>query len=628
MSNEQVGHPVGSAEPEQWKQENIMTKSKSPNHALLIVLAWAILAVGMVALTPAMAQAKGLAGPMTLEQLTREVKRLKSSLIHLRSYDLPADSVAKQVLNIELADRRSRYRTRLFELRNEMKALRDGGKPHQEEEDWLKELLLADATVMADELQESYDRTIAHLEALGSGDDAKQSRALTLLRIEIPESDRLLEAGWQNISLRESLALDVTKDRQAMADRLTTRGQWQGGLLRTISISLDLTGKDGGNKKDAANTPQLSRLNKLEDTVAASTLVTIHLLRELGQPNTELSEALIVLTGSASGDVLNIKVLKRLFTLWLESVGDVVKEEGPGLVLKLLLIVLIVLVARSVSRFAERLTRRALDSSPIETSDLLKKFFVKSAGTAVFVIAFLVAIAQLGIQVGPLLAGLGIAGFVIGFALQDVLSNFASGMMILIYRPFDVGDFVEAGGVTGKVNDMTLVSTRILTLDNQLLFVPNTKIWGDVIRNVTHQNTRRVDLVFGIGYSDDIAKAEDILVSILQDHDMVMDDPEFTVKLHELADSSVNFVVRPWVKTEDYWDVYWDITRQVKERFDAAGVSIPFPQRDVHLYQEIQPDHPVLDEPPSIESKSRRREHSKATQMTEDSVLDGTSDDG
>ena len=176
--------------------------------------------------------------------------------------------------------------------------------------------------------------------------------------------------------------------------------------------------------------------------------------------------------------------------------------------------------------------------------------------------------------------------FVIGFALQDTLGNFASGMMILLYRPFDVGDVVEIGGVFGTVKAMNMVNTTMLTIDNQTLILPNTKIWQEVIKNVTAQSKRRIDLVFGISYSDDISKAEKILSDILEEHDLILDNPEPIVRLHELADSSVNFIVRPWVKTDDYWDVYWDVTREVKLRFDREGVSIPFPQQDVHIHSE------------------------------------------
>ncbi|MEZ0152836.1 MAG: mechanosensitive ion channel family protein [Candidatus Reddybacter sp.] len=202
------------------------------------------------------------------------------------------------------------------------------------------------------------------------------------------------------------------------------------------------------------------------------------------------------------------------------------------------------------------------------------------------IIGLLMALSQLGISLAPMLAGLGVAGFVIGFALQDTLGNFAAGAMILIYRPYDVDDFVEVAGASGLVKKMNLVSTTITTFDNQTLVVPNSKIWGDVIKNVTAQKVRRVDLEFGIGYGDDIEKAERVLEDVVSSHEMVLKKPETMIKLHTLGDSSVNFIVRPWVKTDDYWDVYWDLTREVKMRFDREGISIPFPQRDIHFYNE------------------------------------------
>ena len=159
-------------------------------------------------------------------------------------------------------------------------------------------------------------------------------------------------------------------------------------------------------------------------------------------------------------------------------------------------------------------------------------------------------------------------------------------MMILIYRPYDVGDLIEAVGTLGTVSQQNLVATTVQTLDNQTVIIPNGKIWGGVITNITHQKTRRVDLVFGIGYSDDIDKAERILNEIIASHELVLKSPEAMVKLHNLGESSVDFVVRPWVQTDDYWTVYWDVTREVKRRFDAEGISIPFPQRDVHVIQE------------------------------------------
>jgi small conductance mechanosensitive channel len=217
------------------------------------------------------------------------------------------------------------------------------------------------------------------------------------------------------------------------------------------------------------------------------------------------------------------------------------------------------------------------------TPEMLRDTLIAWSSRVVMAIGVLVAVSQLGFQIGPLLAGLGIAGFIVGFALQDSLANFAAGAMILVYRPFDVGDVIEAATVSGKVSAMSLVSTTIHTFDNQTLIVPNNRIWGDVIRNVTAQRIRRVDLVFGVSYAEDVEHVERVLHDVVAKHPKTLDDPEPMVKLHKLADSAVEFVVRPWVHTEDYWDVYWDLTRDVKMRFDREGISIPFPQRDLHV---------------------------------------------
>jgi small conductance mechanosensitive channel len=236
-----------------------------------------------------------------------------------------------------------------------------------------------------------------------------------------------------------------------------------------------------------------------------------------------------------------------------------------------------------LARMVRRVTTKVIARSKISTSQLLQDMVVKLTGRIVLLLGVIYALSQLGISLGPILAGLGIAGFILGFALQETLANFAAGAMILAYRPFDIDDMVETAGIMGKVRDMNLVSTRILTPDFQTLIVPNSKIWGDVIRNVTAQPSRRVDMVFGISYEDEIEKAERVLAEIVAAHDKVLPEPETVIKLHALNDSSVDFIVRPWAKTDDYWDVYWDITRAVKLRFDQEGISIPYPQRDVHL---------------------------------------------
>ena len=237
-----------------------------------------------------------------------------------------------------------------------------------------------------------------------------------------------------------------------------------------------------------------------------------------------------------------------------------------------------------VAKLTRKVVSKAVVSKNLKLSQLMQDFFVSMSGNIVWVIGILVSLSQIGLNLAPVLTGFGIAGVIIGFALQDTLSNFAAGMMLLIYRPFDVGDFVFAGGVDGKVSHMSLVNTTIKTFDNQIIIIPNSKIWGDVIKNVTHERLRRVDMVFGIGYSDDLLKAERVLTEIVTSHPSVLRTPEPNIRVHTLNTSSVDFIVRPWVKTDDYWDVYWDVTKEVKLRFDKEGISIPFPQQDVHLH--------------------------------------------
>ena len=288
---------------------------------------------------------------------------------------------------------------------------------------------------------------------------------------------------------------------------------------------------------------------------------------------------------AVSGIGVDMESIKDVSAFRIMIMGWLKSSEGGIKWLKNIIFFLLTLLAFYIlACFLGSLTLKTVSKSK-RFSDLLKHFFVSAVRKTVMIIGIIVALSMLQVQIAPFIAGLGVAGFVLGFALQGTLSNFASGLMILIYRPYDVGHVIEAAGMKGKVDSMNLVSTTIKTFDNQIVIIPNGEIWGGVITNVTGSDTRRVDMKFGISYSDDIAKAAKILEEIVSNNELVLKDPEPVIRLHELGDSSVNFVCRPWAKTEDYWTVYWDVTRAVKERFDAEGVSIPFPQRDVHIYQ-------------------------------------------
>lgn len=241
------------------------------------------------------------------------------------------------------------------------------------------------------------------------------------------------------------------------------------------------------------------------------------------------------------------------------------------------------------------LVRKAVGvGSRNRVSKLAQDVIVRTLKTTVWIIGIVLAISILEVDITPMLAAIGAAGLVVGLALQGTLSNVASGVMILLNRPFDVGDVVSAGGVTGTISEMSLVATIFRTFDNQTVIVPNNEIWGQVITNITANKTRRVDLTFGVGYSDDLDTAERIIREVVEQHELVLADPAPVIKVHELGDSSVNFICRPWCKTGDYWAVYWDVIRSVKARFDAEGISIPFPQRDVHVhYTNTPPERPA-----------------------------------
>ena len=309
----------------------------------------------------------------------------------------------------------------------------------------------------------------------------------------------------------------------------------------------------------------------------------INLMRRMQLDTSQYRQQVLKVTGELTADVLDVGVIAGLISDWSAFMAELAVTKGPHLLFQLVIIAAILFLFSRLSRVVQRLVDKGLKSSKVRLSALLRDMIVATARNLVVLLGILIALSQLGVSLGPLLAGLGIAGFIIGFALQDTLSNFASGMLILIYRPFDVGDFVEAGGVMGTVSQMSIVNTTFKTIDNQVLFVPNNMVWSSVITNVTAQRTRRIDLKFTVSYGDDLEKVEQVLSSIVESNDAVLDKPAPVIKLHELGDSGVMFIVRPWVRTENYWPTYWDLTRTVKDRFDAEGITFPFPQHDVHV---------------------------------------------
>ncbi len=243
-------------------------------------------------------------------------------------------------------------------------------------------------------------------------------------------------------------------------------------------------------------------------------------------------------------------------------------------------------VGRWVAKQVVKLVERMLRKSKME--DMLINFVSSIVNVVLLLVVIVAALNQLGVDTTSLIALVGAAGLAIGLSLQDSLKNFAAGVMLIIFKPFREGDFVEAAGVSAVVEHIQIFNTIMRTGDNREVIVPNGVIYSGVITNYSARDTRRVDMVFGIGYDDDLRKAKEILNEIVAADERILPEPAPVIAVSELADSSVNFVVRPWVNSADYWAVLWDTTEAVKLRFDAEGISIPYPQMDVHLHKDEQ----------------------------------------
>ena len=267
----------------------------------------------------------------------------------------------------------------------------------------------------------------------------------------------------------------------------------------------------------------------------------------------------------------------------MEKVIERVWELLPVYGLKFAAAIVVFVVGRWIAKILTRLVKRLMERRAIDTT--LVKFTGSVTYIALMTFVIVAAMAQVGIQTTSFIAVIGAAGLAVGLALQGSLANFAAGFLMILFRPFKVGDFIEGAGTAGTVEEIQIFTTTLLTPDNKTVIIPNAKLTGDNITNYTKRGTRRVDMVFGIGYGEDIDKARGIMADIIAEDTRILKEPAPKIAVHELADSSVNFIVRPWTKADDYWNVYWDTTENVKKALDDAGINIPFPQRDVHVYK-------------------------------------------
>ncbi|WP_045466085.1 small-conductance mechanosensitive channel MscS [Vibrio hyugaensis] len=262
---------------------------------------------------------------------------------------------------------------------------------------------------------------------------------------------------------------------------------------------------------------------------------------------------------------------------WLNNNSDLLIQYGVNIISALLILfignIIVKAVANSVSKVLEK---KQMDKAVVEFVNGLVRYLL-------FVIVLIAALGRVGVQTASVVAVIGAAGLAVGLALQGSLSNFAAGVLIVAFRPFKSGDYVEIGGVAGSVEAIQIFQTVLKTPDNKMVVVPNSSVIGGAITNYSRHATRRVDLVIGVSYSADLKQTKQVIRDVLEKDERILKDPAIQIGVLALADSSVNFVVRPWCKTADYWDVYFDSTQAIKEALDEAGIEIPFPQMDVHL---------------------------------------------
>jgi len=268
-------------------------------------------------------------------------------------------------------------------------------------------------------------------------------------------------------------------------------------------------------------------------------------------------------------DAILQKIYEYLATYWLQVIAAIV----------------ILVVGRWLAKLISKLIAKAMKRAKID--DILTNFVKNLSYVALLVFVVIAAMNKLGIDTTSFAVVVGAAGLAIGFALQGSLANFAAGIMLIIFKPFKVGDFVELAGKKGTVKEIQIFNTILNSPDNVRVIIPSGQVTGSNIMNFTVNGTRRVDLVVGVSYDDDLKKAKQVIEHVLAEDNRILADPPTTVAVSELGDSSVNFVVRPWVKTADYWNVYFNITENVKIALDKNGITIPYPQRDIHMINAV-----------------------------------------
>lgn len=272
------------------------------------------------------------------------------------------------------------------------------------------------------------------------------------------------------------------------------------------------------------------------------------------------------------------------FMNWVTENQDIIVSYVIKFIVAILILIIGKMIANSVAKLLGRgMSKKGVDGAVISFLSAIVK-------SVIFIAAILMALSQVGVQTTSFIAILGAAGLAIGLSLQGSLANMASGVLIIMFRPFRAGEYVDAGGVSGTVNEVNIFQTILKTPDNKVVYVPNAQITGQPITNYSREDTRRVDLLIGVSYDADLHKTKEVLEGVLKADERLLKDPAWNIQVHALNNSSVDFIVRPWVNAADYWPVYWDLMREIKIALDKNDIGIPYPQMDVHLFKQASQD--------------------------------------
>ncbi len=520
---------------------------------------------------------------MTIAELSEELFREIESLRQFESHPLPEAFERRRTFEARRDEKTIKVIKHITSLAESVLALPEDA-PERETlkqlmvtgEDDIKLTIVERFNSLTQRLNESLDR-----QADLSGVKLMSEEAFA----ELLDQYRLSYLGLatEQVVVLEQLGMGDPISRESVSKILKLYGEELVGVIHIHHHALELLAA----RQLATGTDTLLvqsaqfEAERLELAVARLSGV-VTMLERMGDDTLAMRRVLIEKSGGFALSLVDAAILNVVLAETQDKLMDWLRTKGASTFFSISLFIGILILARWLARLTSRVTERALRHTDQSISRLLKETLISMAGTVVFLIGVLVALAQVGVSVTPMIAGLGVVGFIVGFALQDTLSNFASGAMILAYRPFDTGDFISAAEVEGTVLKMNLVNTTIVTIENKVLIIPNSKIWGGVIMNMTGQRLRRTDIIYRVSYSDDVDLVQRVLEELIEADARWQSDPEPLVRLKQYSESSIDFMVRAYAERDEFWEAVWALNKSVKNRFDAEGITIPFPQREVH----------------------------------------------